>query len=88
MDFIYNKSLSIPQEIRKDVQKAIEDNRGCIYYNHLDLQFLFNVWNRYIARPDEPEDITCSACKTLVIGKLKLYVEAWEEHGFEDKEAS
>lgn len=70
---------NIPQEVRPDVITAVERNAGALSWNPQDLQFLFTVYNRYIAPAGEPENMNCGGCRTKVIGKMRQYVRAWTE---------
>lgn len=78
-NLIYQQSLSIPESIRPDVVTAVRRNEGKIHWAQVDLQYIFDVWNRYMTR--EPEDIGCSGCRTKVVGKMRRIVAVWESRG-------
>lgn len=78
-NLIYQQSLSIPESIRPDVVTAVRRNEGKIHWVQADLQYIFDVWNRYMTR--EPEDIGCSGCRTKVVGKMRRIVAVWESRG-------
>ncbi len=68
---------SIPAEVRPDVVTALERNAMALTWHWPDVQFLFEVYNRYIAPASEPENINCGGCRTKVIGKLRQYAKEW-----------
>ena len=68
---------NIPEQVRPDVVQALQRNRDRLTWDAQDLQFLFEVYNRYIAPAEEPENISCGGCRTKVIGKLRQYATAW-----------
>jgi len=70
---------SIPEEIRPDIITALDRNAGALTWNPADLQYLFEVYNRYVAPAGEPEKINCGGCRSKVIGKLRQYARAWTE---------
>ena len=74
---LFQSAENIPEEVRPDVVTAINRNRDRLSWDAGDLQFLFQVYNRYIAPASEPENINCGGCRTKVIGKLRQYVNAW-----------
>ena len=78
-NLIYQQSLSIPEGIRPDVVTAVRRDEGKIHWAQADLQYIFDVWNRYMTR--EPEDIGCSGCRTKVVGKMRRIVAVWESRG-------
>jgi hypothetical protein len=78
-NLIYQQSLSIPEAIRKDIVAVVRRNEGRIHWQQSDLQYVFDVWNRYMTR--EPEDIGCGGCRTKVVGKLRRIVAIWESKG-------
>ena len=78
-NLIYQQSLSIPESIRPDVVTAVRRNEDKIHWAQADLQYIFDVWNRYMTR--EPEDIGCSGCRTKVVGKMRRIVAVWESRG-------
>ncbi|NJO28567.1 MAG: hypothetical protein HC874_14255 [Richelia sp. SL_2_1] len=78
MNANYYYANRIPEECRADVSAVIAKTYVQTQLNTVEMQFLFEVYNRYIAPADEPEDIGCSGCRTKVVGKMRLYVKAWE----------
>ena len=78
-DLVFQQSLSIPQGIRQDVADVVKRNHNVIQGPHLDMTYLFEVWNRYMTR--EPEDIGCAGCRSKVVGKMKRIVAIWEAKG-------
>lgn len=72
---IYHKS------VRKDLIKVIDFNRGKMSYASGHLEYLFKVYNLYIAAENSPEKITCPACINKVTNTLKRYVEQWKLYG-------
>ena len=73
-------SRSIPEEVRPDVITAIDRNMGVIAWNRQDLEYIFQVYNRYVAPKGEPEDIGCGGCRTKVIGKMREFYRIWKEN--------
>ena len=65
---------------QKDVVKVFDRKIGPSVEGE-DLVFLFKVWNTYIEPDDEPQDISCAACRIFVQGNLKQYVNYWKEFG-------
>jgi len=78
------RSLSIPREIREDLAEVVNRNRGKIYFPQPDLHYMFEVYNRYIAPDYAQESIKCGRCRMVVVQKLRIFINNWEEHGFED----
>lgn len=68
---------NIPHEIRDDVRLALERNRDRINWDFQDLDYLFRIYNRFVAPIGEPENVNCSGCRTKVIGKLRLFASRW-----------
>jgi len=75
-------SLSIPDQIRGDVAEVVDRTRATLSFTRPDIEYLFQVYNRYIAR--EPEDVNCGACRTKVVGKLRVMVDEWKKRGYLD----
>jgi len=86
MEPIVYKSFSIPEQIRKDVETVVDRTRGKMFFNLPDLQYLFQVYNRYIAPAEEPEDINCNNCKGKVVNRLRRIVDNWKANGFKDSD--
>jgi hypothetical protein len=76
---LHHGARSIPAEIRPDVTEALERNAQLLAWNRQDLEYIFTVYNRYVAPADEPEDIGCGGCRTKVIGKMKQYAQIWRQ---------
>lgn len=74
---LFRTADNIPDDVRPDVITAVERNRMQLSWNPQDLAFLFEVYNRYIAPAEEPENINCGGCRTKVIGKMRQYVNQW-----------
>lgn len=72
-------AASIPAEVRPDCITALQRNDGKITWDRRDIEFLFTVYNRYVAPKGEPEDVNCGGCRTKVIGKMRLYANIWQE---------
>ena len=68
---------NIPHEIRDDVRLALERNRDRINWDFQDLDYLFRIYNRFVAPIGEPENVNCSGRRTKVIGKLSLFASRW-----------
>lgn len=81
MAAILNRSLSIPAEIRTDVANVITRTWGQSQFRPEDMKYLFEVYNRYLAPADSPERITCSGCRTKVVGWLRTAVTEWKSNG-------
>jgi len=77
---LLRRSLGIPEEIRPDLRDVVNRTRKQFQFNQPDLAYLFEVYNRYIAPPTDPEDMACGGCRTKVIGKLREMVALWEQH--------
>lgn len=86
MEPIVAKSFSIPEQIREDVATVVDRNRGKMMFNLPDLQYLFDVYNRYIAPSSDPEDINCNNCKGKVFNRMRRIVDNWQEKGFKDSD--
>ena len=71
---------SIPEAIRGDVIHAVERNAAALSWNRQDIEYIFEVYNRYVAPKSEPEDPNCAGCRTKVIGKMRQYVQLWKEN--------
>ena len=67
----------IPEVIREDVADVVMRNIGAISWPPGDLEYLFEVWNRYIAPASEPERITCPGCRAKVVSKMRRLVGIW-----------
>lgn len=83
-----NLSYCIPEEIRRDVAETMDatDFFGQISQHEMD--YFFEIYNRYIAPPHAPEDITCFHCRSKVIRRIKSFVQQWKEHGYEQGQSS
>lgn len=77
MNIHFANQDNIPLEVRPDVIEALTRNRDKINWDYQDLQFLFHVYNRYVAPAGEPEDMNCGGCRTKVIGKLRMFSQRW-----------
>jgi len=74
---LFHGANSIPAEIRGDVIEVVERNAQLLAWDRQDLEYIFTVYNRYVAPKGEPESITCGGCRTKVIGKIKQYTQIW-----------
>lgn len=81
MSAIFRRSLAIPEEIRPDVAEVVERTRNQLQFNLQDLSYIFQVYNRYLAPPDEPQDMNCGGCRMRVIGWLRTAVSEWKQNG-------
>ena len=81
MSAILNRSLSIPAEIRPDVADVVTRTWGQSQFTKEDLEYLFEVYNRYLAPADSPENIKCGGCRTKVVGWLRTAVTEWKANG-------
>ena len=63
-----------------EVAKRVIDAAGKLLLNHFrkDFQFLFDIYNYFVAPDHKPEDRTCSNCRMKVLNFFKAYVEAKE----------
>lgn len=77
---LLRRSFNIPAEIRPDVCEVVTRTRNQFQFSSTDLEYLFEVYNRFIAPASDPENIGCSGCRTKVIGKLREMVALWKEH--------
>jgi hypothetical protein len=66
--------LSIPELVRSDLVDVIQRTRAQMDFNQVDMDYLFEVYNRYLAPADEPERITCPGCRTKVVGWFRSAV--------------
>ena len=78
---IYNQSVSIPQEIWGDVSDVVQATYGTMNIPEAHWNYMFEVYNRYIAPEDEPQDITCHDCRYTVLKNLRNFVKVWNEKG-------
>jgi hypothetical protein len=76
---LHHGARSIPAEVRPDCITALERNAQRLSWDRQDLEFLFTVYNRYVAPKGEPEDVNCAGCRTKVIGKMRQYANLWEK---------
>lgn len=74
---ILNESLNIPEEIRNDVTEVVEGTIGKMKIPYAEWTYFFQVYNRYIAPPNQPEDISCHNCRYKVLSNLRKFVAAW-----------
>lgn len=81
MSIILTRSLSIPDEIRPDVANVVLRTWGQSQFKEDDLKYLFEVYNRFLAPADSPENINCGGCRTKVVGWLRTAVTEWKENG-------
>ena len=63
-----------------EVAKRVIDAAGKLLLNHFrkDFDFLFEIYNYFIAPDHKPEKPTCSNCRMKVLNFFKAYVEAKE----------
>lgn len=80
MSTILRRSLSIPEAIRPDVFEVVDRTRNQLTLSQPDLEYLFEVYNRYLAPANEPQDINCGGCRTRVIGWLRAAASEWKEN--------
>lgn len=68
---------NLKQEIL-EVAKRVIDAAGKLLLNHFrkDFQFLFDIYNYFIAPDHKQEKPTCSYCRMKVLNFFKEYVEA------------
>ena len=78
---LHHGAKSIPAEVRPDCIIALERNAAKLSWDRQDLEFLFTVYNRYVAPKGEPEDVNCGGCRTKVIGKMRQYANIWQNEG-------
>ncbi len=76
---LFNGANSIPAEVRPHILEALQRNAAVLSWDRQDLEYLFTVYNRYVAPQREPEDIGCGGCRTKVIGKMKQYAQIWTQ---------
>ncbi len=81
MSSIYNRSLNIPESIRPDVFEVVERTRNQVQFTNADLSYLFEVYNRYLAPPEDQQDMNCGGCRTRVIGWLRSAATEWQKNG-------
>ena len=78
---LHHGARSIPPEVRPDCIIALERNAMRVQWDRHDLEFIFTVYNRYVAPAGEPEDMGCGGCRTKVIGKMRQYANIWQSEG-------
>lgn len=78
---LHHGARSIPEEVRPDCITALERNAQKLNWDRQDIEFLFTVYNRYVAPSGEPEDVNCGGCRTKVIGKMRLFADIWQKEG-------
>jgi len=69
---------NIPDEIRGDVMEVNRRMFG-LSPREVDVKYIFEVWNRYVAPAGHPQDISCHNCRYKVLKSIRLICEAWEE---------
>lgn len=69
-EILVSQFNKIPEEERARVAEISERNRDRINWSYTDLQYLFTIWNTYIA-PEEPQDMTCPGCRVKVVRTLR-----------------
>ncbi len=74
MDIILITAQRIPVEDRAALIEKIDKTRRQIYFSQADMEYFFAVWNTHIS-PREHERITCPACRSKVVSRLRAYVE-------------
>lgn len=77
---MFHKARSIPDNVRPGLTEVVNRTRNQIRFAQPDLQYFFEVYNRYIAPKNEPEQITCGHCITKVVGWLRSVVHEWQRH--------
>lgn len=77
---LIRKANNIPLSIRPDVVDVIDRTRNQFQFNQPDIAYIFEVYNRYIAPKNEPENIDCGGCRTKVVGKMRELVTMWKEN--------
>ena len=60
---------NIPEAVRPDIVQAIDRNVARMTWDYKDVEYLFEVYNRYVAPSAEPERINCPACVMKVVEK-------------------
>jgi hypothetical protein len=79
---MFQRASNIPDSVRADLAEVIERTAHQIEFRQPDMVYLFEVYNRYLNRPGETEDINCGGCRTKVVGKLRALVKSWKQpHG-------
>lgn len=76
----------LPKEIITDiilVMSEVEKNVHAITHPTNDFQlrilkYLFEVYNKYISYSDKQQDISCSGCRSLVVGKFRNFANQWK----------
>ena len=80
LDPFFYRSLAIPVSIRADVIISVERNIGVRSPNAADIEYQFEVWNRFIADRNDPMKITCNDCVYKVVSGLRKMVKLWKEN--------
>jgi len=74
---IYNR---IPKENQEEVIKVVDRVLANLINPSLKhMQYLFEVYNEYIAPAHRPEDITCGECRAKVVGQFRLITTEWKQ---------
>jgi len=81
---LFTTSLAIPDQIRPDVAEVVDRTRRTLAFTRPDIEYLFKVYNRYIAKAAQPEDVNCGGCRTAVVKKMRAMVDEWRRTGYLD----
>lgn len=80
---LFDQFSAIPEQERLEVIRIAEANKMRMSWNFPDLEYLFRIWNTYIA-PQDFQDINCSHCRHHVVTKLrqmgKIYQDGNQQH--------
>lgn len=71
---------TIPEGDRQEVIRLAEANKMRMNWNYPDLEYLFRIWNTYVA-PQDFQDIKCSHCRHHVVTRLRQMGKIYQEYG-------
>lgn len=73
----------MPEEVKDSLKRVVEDskddlkNKGSIKRERME--YLFKIYNRYLAGRGNSEDVNCMGCRVKVWGKLVGLVDLVED---------
>lgn len=86
MDPLGRKSYQIPLSVREEVAELMDKNSRTVAWSSEELAYLFQVYNRYIAKPGYAEKMNCGGCRTKVVSHMKYFTNYWKTHGIKADE--
>lgn len=67
----------IPEQFRQELCDHVEASMAFMNIDHDSLDFMFKLWNTYVALPSDQLDPTCMNCRSKVVGSFRKVVKMW-----------